>query len=316
MISALFPGQGSQQTGMGKFLFENFSTAKQTFEEASDIINIDLKKLCFDGPDEELQLTQNTQPAILTVSIATARVLAEISNIKFDHTAGHSVGEYASFVLSNSLSFSDAVLAVRKRGEFMQEAVPVGKGGMIAVMGLSPEQTEFMCEWAKKESGLSPISAANYNAPGQIVCSGAQNLVEWLKTNVKKEIFKDPPKKLRLIPLKVSAPLHCSMMAPAEEKMSLILNDMQFSDAEIPIMQNFTAKSTTDATELKINLIKQITGAVKWQQSIDNLCNQSVKTGVELGTGNVIAGLVKKINPEVKIYSTNSLEDLKLLESL
>ncbi|MCB9027044.1 MAG: ACP S-malonyltransferase [Bdellovibrionaceae bacterium] len=316
MISALFPGQGSQQTGMGKFLYENFSVAKNIFEEASDAIKINMKKLCFDGPEEDLQFTPNTQPALLTVSIVTARVVKETIGISFDFTAGHSVGEYASFVLAESLTFKDAVVAVRRRGEFMQEAVPLGQGGMVAVMGLNSEQVEKLCQWAEKSSGLSPLSPANYNAPGQIVCSGSQKLIEWVQNNSAKDIFEPPVTKMRLIPLKVSAPFHCSLMKPAEDKMRIILEDTPFADAKTPIVQNFTAKEESKASVLRENLIRQITGPVRWIQSVENLAKRDVKSGIELGSGKVLSGLIKKIDPEFTVYSVNNLEELKKLEQI
>ncbi|MCB0391490.1 MAG: ACP S-malonyltransferase [Bdellovibrionales bacterium] len=316
MISALFPGQGSQQTGMGKFLFDNFKVAKVTFEEASDAIQLDLKKLCFDGPEEDLQLTFNTQPALITVSIATARVLQEVCPLPYQFTAGHSVGEYAAFVVSKAMSFTDAIKAVRKRGEFMQEAVPVGKGGMLAVMGLSVEQTDFLCEWAEQETDLKPLSAANYNSPGQIVCSGSAKIIEWLQKNFNKEIFSPPPSKVRLIPLKVSAPFHCSMMEPAENKMRYVLEDMVINSAKIPIVQNFTACEEVNAASLRENLIRQISGPVKWMQSIEYMHSKGINKAIEIGNGKVLSGLVKKIAPDFEVYNLNCLEDLKALEEL
>ena len=314
MVSALFPGQGSQQPGMGKFLYDNFKVAKETFEEASDAIKMDLKKLCFEGPEEDLQLTHNTQPALLTVSTVTARVLNEITPIKFSYTAGHSVGEYAAFVYSGAMSFSDALVAVRKRGEFMQEAVPLGEGAMVAVMGLSAEQADQLCQWAEQESELKPISPANYNAPGQVVCSGSQKLVEWLQKNIKKEIFNPPPAKLRLIPLKVSAPFHCALMKPAEEKMRIVLEDMPIKNAQPPVVQNFTASEETQAATLRENLILQVSGSVRWLQSIEYMSQKGVRQAIELGHGKVLAGLVKKINPNLKVFNTNNLDDLKTVE--
>ncbi|MCB0357325.1 MAG: ACP S-malonyltransferase [Bdellovibrionales bacterium] len=316
MISAIFPGQGSQATGMGKFLYDNFKTAKQTYEEASDAIKLNLVKLCFEGPDDELQLTPNTQPALLTTSIATARVLKEVANIPFNYTAGHSVGEYASFVLADVMSFHDAVIAVRKRGEYMQEAVPLGKGGMIAVMGLDAEQVAQLCNWAEEQTGLSPLSPANYNAPGQVVCSGSQKLIDWLHKNLDKNIFNPPPAKMRLIPLKVSAPFHCSLMRPAEEKMRSLLEVLPLNNATLPVVQNFTAYEETASQILRENLILQVSGPVKWTQSIEYMCSKGVNKAIELGHGKVLAGLVKKINAEMEVYNINSLEDLKNLETL
>ncbi|MCB0370317.1 MAG: ACP S-malonyltransferase, partial [Bdellovibrionales bacterium] len=209
MAILLFPGQGSQAPKMGEFLYQSYSIAKQTFQEASEAIGIDMAKLCFEGSDADLALTENTQPAILCVSIATHRVLNEMTSIQFQATAGHSIGEYAALVAAGSIPFFDAMKAVRVRGQAMQSAVPVGEGGMLAVLGLEPDQVEWLCQWAEKESGHSPVSAANFNSPGQIVISGSAKCLNWLRENFKSELLPRSPKKAKLIPLNVSAPFHC-----------------------------------------------------------------------------------------------------------
>jgi [acyl-carrier-protein] S-malonyltransferase len=318
MMSAfLFPGQGSQSPGMGSFLFENFKTAKLTFEEASDAINLDLKKLCFSGTAEELALTENTQPALLTVSTATARVLTKDIGIKPQVTAGHSIGEYASLALGNSLKFSDAVRAVRLRGQAMQSAVPVGQGGMTATLGLSDEQAKFLCEWTVKTSGFSPLSPANYNCDGQIVISGSMKALEWLKTNFKPEVLPGETKRAKLIPLQVSAPFHCEMMRPAQEKMSEFFKTITFHNSQIPVIQNVHAKAETDAEKLKHNIIEQVSAPVKWTQSMHALKSLNISQCFEVGNGSVLKGLLKKIDSEFfKVYSTNSLDDLKMIENL
>jgi [acyl-carrier-protein] S-malonyltransferase len=314
-FAALFPGQGSQFPGMGKYLFENFKVAKETFEQASDALNLDMKKLCFNESEEELAKTHNTQPAIITVSIATLRVLQEISHVSFKCTAGHSVGEYGSMIAGHVLNFEDAIKAVRKRGEYMQEAVPVGQGGMIAVIGLTPDQTEFLCRWAEKESQLSPLSPANYNSPGQIVCSGSLELIDWLRVHFKKEIFNNPQIKVKLIPLKVSAPFHCEMMKPAELKMKFVLIDMDFKNSQIPIIQNFTARPETKADILRTNLISQISGPVLWMQSILEMKDMGVSKAIELGAGTVISSLVKKIDPDIEVFNLNNMEEIRKFET-
>lgn len=312
-INLLFPGQGSQHVGMGKFLCDEFSVARQVFEEASDAISVDLKKMCFDSDEATLALTHNTQPALLTVSVATFSVLKSIIDLKVNLSAGHSVGEYAALATAGTMILSDAVKAVRFRGQAMQEAVPVGQGGMLAVMGLLPEEVESVCRWAMQESKLSPLEPANFNSPDQTVVSGSAQIVEWVRTNFSAEKM-GLTKRVKFIPLKVSAPFHCSMMKPAEEKMSLFLKETPFKDAQWAVVQNFTAKSTTSASELKKNIISQITGSVRWTQSMDVMKSSEAIPFVECGSGKVLAGLLKKSNPEAVAVNLNSLEDLKSFE--
>lgn len=316
MNAFLFPGQGSQTPGMGQFLFDNFTTAKHTFEEASDAINFDLKKLCFTGSVEDLGLTENTQPALLTVSTATARVLTQDLGLKCEVTAGHSIGEYASFVLAQVMSFQNAVKAVRLRGQAMQSAVPVGQGGMTATLGLNEEQVAFLCDWAVKNSGHSPLSPANYNCDGQIVISGNMKTLEWLKTNFKAEVLPGEAKRAKLIPLQVSAPFHCDMMKPAQEKMQSFLKDIPFQDAKIKIIQNVHAKVETSAETLKKNIIEQVSAPVKWTQSMHTLKALGVANCYEVGNGSVLKGLLKKIDGDFfKVHSTNTLDDIKSIET-
>lgn len=317
MNAFLFPGQGSQSPGMGSFLYENFENARRTFEEASDAISLDLKKLCFTGSVEELALTENTQPALLTVSTATSRVLTRDLGIKPSITAGHSIGEYASFVLADALQFSDAVRAVRLRGQAMQSAVPVGQGGMTATLGLNEEQAEFLCEWTVKNSGFSPLSPANYNCDGQIVISGNMKALDWLKTNFKSEVLPGETRRAKLIPLQVSAPFHCAMMKPAQDKMAQFFTTVTVNSAKIPIIQNVHAQPETDSVKLSQNLIEQVSAPVKWTQSMQTLKSLGGDICFEVGNGSVLKGLLKKIDGEFfKVYSTSSMEDIKLIEGL
>jgi [acyl-carrier-protein] S-malonyltransferase len=313
-FTALFPGQGSQQPGMGKALFESETLARQTFEEASDALSFDLKKLCFEGSESDLALTENTQPALLTNSVATVRVYQKKFGLNFGATAGHSIGEYSSFVLGGVIPFSTALKAVRLRGKAMQNAVPVGKGSMAAVMGLEPDQVIQLCEMATKDSKTGPISAANFNAPGQIVISGSALTLEWLGAQ-KIETFFPEVKRFKMIPLKVSAPFHCALMQPAEDQMRDFFTPLQFENSQLPILQNYHAKFETEAGKLKENLIRQVTGSVLWMQSMEALKLAGMTTCIEFGSGKVLAGLLKKIDSEsFKVFNTTSSEDMKMLE--
>lgn len=315
---ALFPGQGSQHMGMGQFLFDNFKEAQLIFEEASDTLSLDFKKLCFTGSEEELQLTKNTQPALLLVSVATFQVLHELTGFEPMAYAGHSIGEYAALVNAKAIGFQDALRAVRIRGEAMQAAVPVGEGAMCAVLGLTDDQARELCTWVETHSKITPLEPANFNSPGQVVVSGRASAIEWLITNFKKEALKEAPARAKFIPLKVSAPFHCSMMAPAEARMREVLTEMKFSNASKPVVQNFTAKPTQKAEELRENLIRQVSSPVLWTQCVEALRDtQSVSRLIEFGSGKVLAGLVKKIDSErLQTFNLNSLEELQNLERL
>mgnify|MGYP003394060092 CR=1 FL=1 len=315
MWSVIFPGQGSQFPGMGLFLFENFPIVRECFEEASDAIKIDMKKLCFSSSESDLALTENTQPALLLVSIATHQVLKNVMGIRAKYFAGHSVGEYAAVVAAGGMNFADAVKAVRKRGQAMQSAVPIGKGGMLAVVGPSSQEVLQLCDWVSQESGFTPISPANYNSPQQTVVSGARNAVDWLNENIKAYKFPSAPKRVLAIPLKVSAPFHCEMMKPAEDEMRFVLDGMRFRDSVDGVVQNVTAQPISLAAELKENLVKQITGSVRWVESVETLKKLGVSRFIECGAGKVLAGLNKKIDVDLVTYTTNDLSEVKLLEN-
>ncbi len=312
----LFPGQGSQAPKMGSYLFENFPIFKNTISEASEAISLDLKKLIYDGTEAELALTANTQPALLSVSVGTFRVLKELSPLKIEAAAGHSIGEYAALVTAGVMDFATAMKAVRLRGEAMQSAVPVGEGGMVAVLGLEPDQVTWLCEWAEKESGFKPLSPANFNSPGQIVISGSMKCIDWLKTNFKAELIPGSPKRAKLIPLNVSAPFHCSMMKPAQEKMNQFLSGVTFNKPAFPIIQNFNAQLVENPTELKQNLVQQVSAPVLWTQTMKLMETKSWMTGIECGHGSVVKGLFKKMeNPNFKILSSQTQEDLDLIKT-
>lgn len=316
MWSALFPGQGSQHPGMGKFLYDEFQIARETFEEASDALSLDLKKLCFEGPESDLALTENTQPCLLLVSTATYRVFTSLVDFKPIAAAGHSIGEYAAHVSAGTMKFSDAIRAVRQRGQFMQSAVPVGQGGMLAVMGLTPDQTKRLCSWVESETGEKPIEPANFNAPGQIVISGKAKLIDWLQKNFKADLFAPDTPRCKFIPLKVSAPFHCSMMKPAEEKMATVLNDIAFNDANFPIVANVHAKPEASGSNLRRLLIEQISSPVRWVECVQELKRMGARKMIEFGCGRVLAGLAKKIDSEnIRTFNINSIDDLRLLET-
>ena len=312
--AALFPGQGSQHPGMGRFLYDNFKSAQELFEEASDILSLNFKKLCFEGPEQDLALTENTQPCLLLVSTATYKAVTEVLPIQFKFTAGHSVGEYAAMVAAGTLQFQDALQAVRTRGQAMQSAVPVGEGAMAAVMGLSGEQVKKLCMWGMEQSGHHPLEPANFNAPGQIVISGSSAAINWLGENLSKDIFDPAPKKVRLIPLKVSAPFHCSMMKPAEEKMNLVLKNYDWAKPAFPVVQNVNASAVSDPVELCENLVRQISAPVRWVESVQYMEKEGVCQALELGSGKVLTGLNKKISEKIEMHSVNTLDDLKALE--
>ncbi len=317
-FAAIFPGQGSQHAGMGKFLFDNFQDARVIFEEASDAIKFDLKKLCFSGSDEDLALTKNTQPALLVVSTATFRVLAQLTDIAPVAAAGHSIGEYAALTTAGVIDFADAVRAVRRRGEAMQDAVPVGQGAMAAIMGLTPEQVVTLCEWTQTQSGQKPLEPANFNCPGQIVISGRATAIEWLQAHVAqvKEQLPELPPRMKVIPLKVSAPFHCTMMKPAEQIMRQYLEQTKFHNARFAVVQNFTALPVTDGSVLRENLVRQISAPVRWIECVQKLKSLGATRAIEFGCGKVLSGLVKKIDSEIETFNLNSLEDVKLVEGL
>jgi [acyl-carrier-protein] S-malonyltransferase len=320
MWGALFPGQGSQSVGMGKFLFEEFASARRLFEEASDTLSLNFKKLCFEGPLEDLQLTENTQPALLLVSTVTSQVVFELVPIKFEGAAGHSIGEYAALVMAGVIPFSDGMRAVRRRGQEMQKAVPVGDGAMCAVLGLTDDAVKKMCHLVEVQSGEKPLEPANFNSPGQVVVSGSAKAIEWMRTNVKAEWLSQnlgpEAGRVKLIPLAVSAPFHCSLMKPAEAEMRGVLEGIAFSVPRLPVVQNLTAEASVDPKVIRERLTGQISGAVLWTQCQEALLARGLNRFVELGSGKVLSGLAKKIAGEsATVYGLNSLDDLKALES-
>lgn len=314
MIGLIFPGQGSQYVGMGKVFYENFKEVQHTFEEGSEALKVDLKKLLFDGPDSDLKLTHNTQPAILLVSVAMDKILKPVLKNQTKLCAGHSLGEYSALVSNGVLNFSDAIKTVRVRGELMQKAVPQGQGAMIAVLGCENENVEKICKFVREQT-KEVLEPANYNAPGQVVISGSAKAAEWLTTNWKTSPLAAEIK-AKFIPLNVSAPFHCSMMMPAQNEMTPVLTNLKYEKAEFAVVQNVTAMPTLDANEIQKNLISQISAPVKWVQSVIKLKSMGVTRCIEVGPGKVLSGLVKKIDSEgLSTLNIETIEDFKKLES-
>ncbi len=306
-IAFVFPGQGAQYPGMGKELAENFKVAMTTFEEAGEALGIDMKDLCFFGSEEDLKMTENTQPTILTVSVAAARVLEE-KGIKADYTAGLSLGEYSSHVISKSFDFKDAVKLVRKRGKYMQEAVPAGQGTMAAIMGL---ERDVLLEGLKEASQFGIVEAANYNCPGQIVIAGQTSAVEKAC-----EILKAKGAKRAML-LPVSAPFHSSMLFPAGEMLKVELDNVSVSAMEIPVIANVTADMINNFEEIKNLLIRQVSSSVLWEDSVKKMLDEGVTTFIELGPGKALNGFIRKINKDVTVLNVEDMSSLtKTLEAL
>jgi [acyl-carrier-protein] S-malonyltransferase len=303
MVTAIvFPGQGSQSPGMGKELAENFPVARQVFEEADDALGFAISRLCFDGPAEELQLTENTQPAILTVSVAALRALREAGVAAPAFVAGHSLGEYSALVAAGALSLRDAVRTVRARGRYMQEAVPVGTGAMAAVIGGDLAEIERICAEA---SGDQVCSIANLNSPNQAVIAGTMEAVSRAM-----ELLKGVAK--RVIELKVSAPFHCALMRPAQDRLAADLEVLSFNQPSLPVVTNVDARATTAPDELRDALVRQVSAPVRWVESMQLLIEQGVETFVEAGPGKVLSGLMRQISRDVKMLN---VEDAASLEA-
>jgi [acyl-carrier-protein] S-malonyltransferase len=301
-VAFVFPGQASQYSGMGKELAEKYPVARAVFDEADQALGFSLSKLCFEGTEDDLKLTANTQPAILTVSVAAGRVLAE-KGIAPDFVAGHSLGEYSALVAAGSVKFADAVKLVHKRGAYMQEAVPAGQGAMAAIMGLSPAVVQDACKRAAEGEICSP---ANLNSPEQTVISGHAGAV---KRAV--EIASQLGAKRSMV-LPVSAPFHSALMMPAQEKLQNYLNAAEFEDLQVPLVTNVDADSIRQGEEARSALIRQVTMPVRWEESMRMLLDEGVNTFVEVGPGRVLTGLMRQIERSV---ATLNVEDEKSLQA-
>lgn len=298
----IFPGQGSQFAGMGKDLADNFKEAAFVFEEADDALGFKLSRLCFEGPEEDLKLTANTQPAILTASIAALRVLEDETSLKADFMAGHSLGEYSALVAAGAISFADAVRTVRARGTFMQEAVPVGVGSMAAILGAEPEVLAEICSEAAQGEVVAP---ANFNSPGQIVIAGNSGAVNRAIEIAKAKGYR----KAMLLP--VSAPFHCALMIPAGERLAGVLEPVVVSPLSVPVVTNVEAMANSDVGKVKELLVRQVSAPVKWDASVGAMVAAGVEKFIEIGPGKVLSGLVKRIDKNVATFNVQDQDSLK-----
>jgi [acyl-carrier-protein] S-malonyltransferase len=307
MFSVIFPGQGSQSIGMGKEIYEKYQSVKNLFEEANDILNFDLSKLILEGPKDDLDLTLNTQPAIFLVSYSIFNVIKKEHNIdlnKANFFAGHSLGEYSALACAGYLNFSDALRILRLRGEAMQNSVPKGVGGMLAILGATTENIENIIN---ENSNKFTVQIANDNSDGQIVVSGKlddlKKMIDVLKTN-----------SIKNIQLPVSAPFHCALMNKATEVMEKHINELNLNTGLNNVISNVTAKSVSDPNEIKNLLIKQIENRVRWRESVINMIDQNTEQFIEIGPGKVLTGLTKRINKNVKSISINTLDEIENLK--
>jgi [acyl-carrier-protein] S-malonyltransferase len=308
MIACVFPGQGAQKVGMGRELAERFPVCRETFAEADDALGERLSALCFEGPQEALQLTENTQPAILAMSVAVQRVAASLG-IAGAAAAGHSLGEYSAHVAAGTLSFADALRTVRRRGRYMQEAVPVGDGAMAAVLGLESAVVAEVCAEVSEPNGI--VAPANLNAPGQVVIAGHAAAVARAGERAKARGAR------RVMPLAVSAPFHCPLMKPAEERLAPELRALPANDPAVPVVANVDAEPKTRAADALEALVRQVSSPVRWEDVVRRLVADGARTFVELGPGTVLGGLIRKIDPSVAVVSIENSAGLdKALESL
>ncbi|WP_053375684.1 ACP S-malonyltransferase [Paenibacillus sp. FJAT-27812] len=301
----VFPGQGAQAVGMGKDVYEAFDRSRSIFAQADEALGFSLSSIIFEGPDDLLKQTANTQPALLTVSVALLEAL-EGRGLKPDYVAGHSLGEYSALVAAGVLSFEDAVRTVRARGQFMEQAVPSGLGAMAAVLGAERETLAALCAAITAEG--SAVELANVNCPGQIVVSGTAAGVQAVVERGKEEAGAK-----RVIPLEVSGPFHSSLMKPAAANLQETLTGLVMKDASVPVVANVTANVVTAADEIRSLLVEQVYSPVLWEDSVRYLIDQGVDTFVEIGSGTVLAGLIKKIDKNVRVISINSISALEAL---
>jgi [acyl-carrier-protein] S-malonyltransferase len=309
MIAFVFPGQGAQAVGMGKALADAFPICREAFDESDAALGSPLSRLCFEGPEDQLLLTENAQPAILAVSVAACRLI-ESRGVQAAFAAGHSLGEYSAHVAAGTLSFADALRTVRRRGQFMQEAVPVGEGAMSAILGLDLDGITRACADAQAALPGRVVSPANLNAPGQVVIAGHADAVAGAGERAKAAGAR------RVIPLAVSAPFHCALMQPAEQRLAPVLRALPTNAPRIPVVANVDAEPKATAAEALDALIRQVSSPVRWEDVVRRLLALGVTTFVELGPGSVLAGLIKKIDRGVAVVSVQAPGDVEAVERL
>lgn len=298
----VFPGQGSQYAGMGRDVAEKYPAARRVFDDIDAALGFSISTLCFEGPDDQLRLTENTQPAILAVSSALHAVLEEQGATRRDLVAGHSLGEYSAIVSVGGLTPAEAATIVRARGRFMQEAVPVGTGGMAALIGPTVEEVRAICEEASEGE---VVAVANINAPGQIVIAGTKSAIERAIDGAKKRGVR------RALPLPVSAPFHCDLMKPAADRLEPLLDEANFKDLWVSLVSNVDASPIGTATAVRNALLRQVASPVRWVESVQKMVAMGVKRIVEVGPGNVLTGLVKRIDPSVELINVSDVPTLE-----
>lgn len=301
-LAFIFPGQGSQTVGMGKEFFDNYAIAKKMFKEADDALGYSIMDMCFNGPAEDLKLTANTQPAILTISVIAATILKEHGIIP-EITGGHSLGEYSALVVAGAMKFSDAVYLVNRRGTYMQEAVPVGEGGMAAVIGLDRDKIIAVCDQVTKNTSL--VQAVNFNCPGQVVIAGTTAGVNTAVEKLKQTGAK------KCVNLPVSAPFHSKLMEPAAKKLAVELDRIMIKDAQIPVVTNVTGKALIKADDIKESLIKQAASPVKWEDCIQTMQKAGIQTFVEAGPGKVLCGFNRRIDKTITSLNVENMDSLQ-----
>ena len=300
-LAFVFPGQGAQKVGMGKDIFDNYDVAKKMFKEADEALGYSIMKMCFEGPEEDLKLTANTQPAILTISCIANEILKE-NGVQPEITGGHSLGEYSALVAAGVLKFQDAVALVHKRGAYMQEAVPVGEGGMAAIIGVDREKIVEICQSVSAES---PVQAVNFNCPGQIVIAGATRGVELAVEELKAAGAK------KAVILPVSAPFHSTLMKPAAEKLAVELDKVTLSDARIPVVANVNAQVLTKAEDIKASLVAQAASPVLWEDCVAKMKEFGADVLLEAGPGKTLCGFNRRIDKSIKSLNVEDVESLE-----